>query len=148
MFLNFRITINLARVYWPSHTQWTHNATAVKTPVFRLGGIPCPFLFKRSQLYLPLLPNLIYDKHSTLALGHSLESGGLHDWNLAFVPKGSWLPMQVWSNDSFWQLGEKDGKRLLVMNCLLSIRTMLAVLSKLITRSSGTRQNQLMNLWS
>ena len=92
-------------------------------------------IFKRSHLYLPLQPNLIYDKHSTLALGLSLESGGLHDWNLAFVPKGSWLPMQVWSNDSFWQFGEKGGKRLLVMNCLFSIRTMLAVLSKPITRS-------------
>ena len=41
---------------------------AIKTPVFKLGGHTLPICFKRSQLHLPLLPDLIYDKHSLLLL--------------------------------------------------------------------------------
>lgn len=44
------------------------TASAV-TPVFRLGRYIVP-IFKRSQLHLSLLPDLIYDKHSTVALGY------------------------------------------------------------------------------
>ena len=39
-----------------------------KTPVFRLGGHTVPIYFKLSQLHLPLLPDLIYDKQRLLLL--------------------------------------------------------------------------------
>jgi len=48
-----------------------------KTPVFRLGGIPCP---------LPLLPDLIYDKHSTIALGYQ-HAKSMHSVNNNFFLK-------------------------------------------------------------